>query len=232
MMMIRRPQLGLLLVLLGCANVFAEDLTARLEAGALSGRTTESAFSHGLLSLGFTAQGELGECGPPPAHFEFAHRVVLKYVYSKLDGVCDDQSNRPCQGRLIQLAERCTADDVHYQIDERRALDYARVKFRICFDPSLQGHCEEVDAVASGFGVIQIPGGFHDNPTLPDQFDLTNVSSAVETVQRSKRFKLDGRRVRVRRGARRGISSARVDSACLFEANACPVTNTLFGMNR
>ena len=191
-------------------------------AGKFIQRARGTAWGQGSLSLGFTAEGLLSRCGEPPVHFPFAHRVVIKTVFARFDGVCDDQSERPCSGRLTQITERCTADDVHYQLTENQGVDYARSRVRVCFDPSAEGNCDDVDEVASGYMYSHIPGNFSTNPSLEGTFDQTSESENIHQITRSKMFNLEGRHVKISKRGRTGGGTTRVSSSCLFQNNACP----------
>jgi hypothetical protein len=181
-----------------------------------------AAWGQGSLSLGFTAEGLFGRCGEPPVHFPFAHRVVIKTFFARFDGVCDDLSDRPCAGRLMQISERCTADDVHYQLTETQGVDYLRARVRICFDPSAEANCDDVDEVASGYMYSHVPGNFSANPGIEGTFDLTSESANIHQITHSKMFELDGDRVKISKRKRTGGGTTRVSSACLFQNNFCP----------
>lgn len=180
----------------------------------------------GAFEFGFTLEGELQDCNAPPPGG--VPRLVIRSTYAKLAGVCDDQSERPCAGRITRLFERCIADDVNYPLAGGGLTNYIRAKIRICFDESAQGNCDDVDEVASGVALAFIPNDFFNNLSDDDPatFDAANISTNRDIIRKSKPFRLDGKRVRVPRGESIGDTQARFNNACLFEANACPIAST------
>lgn len=197
---------------------------------------------HGHFEIGFTPTGVLGDCDPtPPAHVPPGfHRALVRGTFEKLHGVCDDQSNRPCAGRLVVVTERCFADDVVYDVfpddpstaeSELVSVEYATTRARICYDETGEGHCDAVDQVASGAGFNQIQGSPRGplivNTTDADPLtnDVTGTTADVLHITQSSRFLLDGAPVRVPRGARFGRQLFRANDACLVQ-NVCPTVGT------
>lgn len=133
--------------------------------------------------------------------------ALIRAVFARLNGVCDDQTDRPCDGRLTYLYKRCFTDDVRYRVpeDDSVSIEYAKAKIRICYDETAKGHCGEVDEVARARVVAHVQGSplgaFIDNPTAGD---VTGLFTTAQRITRSSPFRLDGHRVRVRRGSQTG----------------------------
>ena len=197
-------------------------------------------FFHGTAVLVLAGGGELVDCAgdPPPFLPPGVEISAVRSVYTKLEGVCDDKGPRPCAGRLTRLTENCFSDSSFYDIipddpetpeNERVSVEYGKRMIRICFDESASGHCDEVDEVARGVTLFQLQGvpaaAFFDNDPDPMNLDISGTVLEQQRITHSKRFRLDGKRVRVKRGTESGYAVYRANGACAA-ANACPVAGS------
>jgi hypothetical protein len=178
---------------------------------------------HGLSELGFTEQGVLQVCAAPPPG-EALIRVVVRSTFERLAGVCDDQTERPCAGRVTQVYERCVANDVVYPIDSDAFVRYAQGLVRICYDETGAGNCSDVDEVARGRQFEHVGEGLlaalaSDDPSA---FDFTVSIFGRQVITDSSVFELNGRKVRVPKGTSQFQAFGRINDRCAFVANACP----------
>ncbi len=180
----------------------------------------------GMSQTAFGLEGILLNCETEVP--DLPTRVLVRAVYTKLAGVCDDLSDRPCAGRLTRLTERCFFDVMPTFISANALTTYFKEKVRICYDATAAGNCDDVDVVAKGEFISQSTNGFFNG--LIDEnfttFDETQVGYDREIIKRSRRFEIDGKYVRVPRGRSYGQSARRFDEECLA-VNNCPQTGTL-----
>ena len=227
------PATGLILLGLTVALASSTGADDAVHSGPVG------SFSHGSFEIGFTQEGELQDCDVPPPGL--APRVIARMTYVRLDGVCDDQSETPCSGRFSKVLERCSADDIGYTlreddpvtpVNEFSAAFYNKGRFRICFDETASGYCDEGNEIARG------PETWHETRTfiinvedgVPETFDETGALRTLQQVTHSKSFSFGGRNVRVRPGRQAGDGFFRVDDACLFVDNRCPLVLNHFDL--
>ena len=139
-----------------------------------------------LPGAGGVASGELIECSAP-----LGEGVLLRVdiIYAQLQGVCDDRGDQPCDGKMIGIIERCTADTTSYTAGGLNVgysgPDNPSI---ICHDPTGSGSCTAVEQVASGAS-----GGF-SGTAMGSGFDLTINTFNID---KGKRFRFEGRKVRL-----------------------------------
>lgn len=192
---------------------------------------------HGTFEAGFTQQGELQRCESDQPNQFGQFTLTHRHPFDSLSGVCDDQSARKCAGRITAVFERCTDRDIDHVNDPETGLattTYGRGLIRICFDDvEPLGDCDESHEVARGIVRVHIPMGIFPNPVGEGQtFDDAGYTVDEERITHSRRFKLDGKRVRVRRGLSIGESQFRFNDSCIFGTNACPASGFLTPIGR
>jgi hypothetical protein len=139
-----------------------------------------------LPGAGGVASGELIECSQP-----LGEGVLLRvdFIYAQLQGVCDDRGDQACDGKMIGIIERCTADTTEYTAGGLNVgysgPDNPSI---ICHDPTGSGSCTAVEQVASA------ASGAFAGRAMGSGFDLT---IATLNIDKGKRFRFEGRKVRL-----------------------------------
>lgn len=141
---------------------------------------------HGTFMVDLDRQGELIAC-------DESDGVVFRnvFVFDYLAGVCDDQGDVPCAGRVTAISERCTLeplDDFGGQAGALRGTYRTRAASvsRMCFDEL--GACTAADQVGVVSARIQSVG---------TAGGLVGAVRSVSEVRSTRAFEIDGRTVRV-----------------------------------
>lgn len=163
------------------------------------------------------AVGELIQCDLTPGPGFEGPLVHADIVFAQFQRICDDRGDRPCNGALIGIIELCALDRTPYMVGTMEVGYGDGNALRICHDPTGGGSCTADEEVATG-----TTGGFSRNVAG----GATGHSNAVFEIDRGKRFKFDGSRVRVKNST--SITSTSSEQPvgdppnnCLFTPDGC-----------
>lgn len=160
--------------------------------------------SHGTYKLVLSNHGELLSCE--------SHQNVIRNegIYDFLDGICDDNGETPCNGRVTFIIEQCTsADTGDYSNGDPLNGDSLNGEagllqgtmsedrpVRICYDEF--GSCLESDEVARGTS---------RNRTINYPNQPMGQSYWSSTITKTKSFHIDGKKARIVRGPQSGSAT-------------------------
>ncbi|MEM8767725.1 MAG: hypothetical protein AAGE43_09800 [Pseudomonadota bacterium] len=146
-----------------------------------------------------------------------------RLTYLAFPGVCDDFSDRPCNGRLVAIFERCLSTEISLT-ETAIAGGYTVSQLRICFDPladpdlGIDANCTSAEAVAHGasrgIGRAEAEGA-------------SGEAQSVLSIDESRWFRIDERWTRVRRLPFNTDSLFERDpsgpESCVVQADGCEI---------
>ncbi len=188
----------LLIIVISTAALLGVGTANANDFGKFRGQNQIAAFSGNyridLSVLPPSPVGELVDCSADPA---LGLVLETHKSYRAMPGICDDLSDRPCNGRVTARIERCSATALDLNSGDVVG-GYAVSQLRICFDPDADpdagypARCSAAEAVATGTirGVgrrqVELNVGYSDQLVLVDE---------------GRWFQIDGRWARVRPGS-------------------------------
>ncbi len=190
-------------LLLGAGASVASDAESTVNAAAerfhwgFGLSVKQQTVSHGDYSLLVDSNGipvpvtDLVDCSALPLPFILQIRGAFDFYA----GVCDDAGGPGCDGKLIYVGESCLAElAANTETVGRITSSFGRVQLRICYDANEDGQCTASESVATGVVTMPLQGFLLDG-----QFQGPTRQIGVRTIETSRPFRLNGRRVRIPR---------------------------------